>query len=62
MTIKQLLSEMEITALTLRNQSRIQIENEIANNNQLIIQLRERIFTIQQRQELLKSQLKTFRK
>ncbi|MBQ6349705.1 MAG: hypothetical protein IJI42_02110 [Methanobrevibacter sp.] len=60
MTIKELLSEMETATISLRNQSRIQIENEIANNNQLIIQLRERIFTLQQRQQLLKSQLKTF--
>lgn len=60
MTIKELLSEMEIATISLRNQSRIQIENEIANNNQLIVQLKERILALQKRQELLKSQLKTY--
>ena len=60
MKIKELLSEMETSTISLRNQSRIQIENEIANNNQLIVQLKERILALNQRQALLKSQLKTY--
>lgn len=60
MTLKELLGEMETAIISSRTQSRIQIENEIANNKQLIFQLKERILSIQKRQQLLYSQLKTY--
>ena len=60
MKLKELLDEMETATVSLRTQSRIQIENEIALNNQLIVQLKERILSLQKRQQLLKSQLKTY--
>lgn len=60
MTIQEAITEMETATISLRNQSRLQIENEIASNNQLILQLKERIFALQKRQQLLKSQLKTY--
>lgn len=60
MTLKELLGEMETAIISSRTQSRIQIENEIANNKQLIFQLKERILSVQKRQQLLYSQLKTY--
>ena len=61
MTLKEALKQTEIATISLRTQSRLQIENEIAMNNQLIAQLKDRIQTIQKRQQLLTSQLKTFK-
>lgn len=61
MTLKEALKQTEIATISLRTQSRLQIENEIAMNNQLIAQLKDRIQTIQKRQQLLRSQLKTFK-
>lgn len=60
MKLKKLLDEMESAAVSLRTQSRIQIENEIALNNQQIVQLKERILSIEKRQQLLYSQLKSY--
>ena len=60
MKLKKLLDEMESATVSLRTQSRIQIENEIALNNQQIVQLKERILSIEKRQQLLYSQLKSY--
>ena len=60
MKLKKLLDEMEAATVSLRTQSRIQIENEIALNNQQIVQLKERILSIEKRQQLLYSQLKSY--
>ena len=46
MTLKEALKQTEIATISLRTQSRLQIENEIAMNNQLIAQLKDRIQTI----------------
>ena len=60
MELKKLLKEMESATVSMRTLSRIQIENEIALNNQQIVQLKERILSIQKRQQLLYSQLKSY--
>ena len=60
MTLKEALEQPEVATVALRNQSRLQIQNEIAMNNQLIEQYKERIQNLQKRQQLLRSQLKTY--
>ncbi len=60
MELKKLLKEMESATVSMRTLSRIQIENEIALNNQQIVQLKERILSIQKRQQLLYGQLKSY--
>ena len=60
MELKKLLKEMESATVSMRTLSRIQIENEIALNNQQIVQLKERILSIQKRQQLLYCQLKSY--
>ena len=60
MELKKLLKEMESATVSMRTLSRIQIENEIALNNQQIVQLKERILSIEKRQQLLYSQLKSY--